>query len=67
MQLRQQIIRKMGTDALIDTAAVAGLFNAIDRVANATGIPLEDAKAAASEQMRDDLGVNEFHSVVNHS
>jgi len=27
---------------LVDAAGVAGLFNAIDRVADATGTPLED-------------------------
>ncbi|SVE46317.1 uncharacterized protein METZ01_LOCUS499171, partial [marine metagenome] len=39
---RDEIVAVMGGEALTDTAAVAALFNAIDRVADSTGIPLED-------------------------
>ena len=48
----------MGGEALSDAAAVAALFNAIDRVADATGIPLEDDKAAMTETMRAQLGID---------
>lgn len=41
---RAAVIVAMGSDALVDAAAVAALFDAIDRVADATGIPLEDQK-----------------------
>jgi hypothetical protein len=36
--------RRMGAAAIVDAAGIACLFNAIDRVADATGAPLEDAK-----------------------
>ena len=36
----------------VDAAAIVGLFNAIDRVADATGIPLEPEKAAATADFR---------------
>ena len=36
------------------------LFNAIDRVANATGIPLEAEKAQASADFRAALGLDRF-------
>ncbi len=62
--LRDRIRREIGDAALVDSAAVAGLFNAIDRVADATGIPLEDAKAADSADLRQDLGIDRFHSVT---
>lgn len=55
-----EIARKLGAAALVDAAAVCGLFNAIDRVADATGIPLEDEKAAATETMRAQLGIDRF-------
>jgi hypothetical protein len=57
---RAAIGERMGATALVDAAAVAGLFNAIDRVADATGTPLEDWKAEQSEDLRDELRINDF-------
>ena len=62
-QVRDQIRAQMGEAALVDTAAVAALFNAIDRVADATGIPLESWKAEQSADFRADLGIDEFESM----
>ncbi len=53
---------KMGHEALVDTAAIIATFNAIDRVADATGIPLEEDKAAMTVHMRAQLGINNFPS-----
>ena len=39
---------------------VVGLFNAIDRVADATGIPLEAEKTEASADFRAALGLDRF-------
>lgn len=55
---REAVIATMGEAALSDTAAVAALFNAIDRVADATGIPLEDEKAAMVDKLRNQMGVD---------
>ena len=52
--------RALGPAGLADAAAVVGLFNAIDRVADATGIPLEAEKADASADFRAALGVDQF-------
>lgn len=60
---RKTIVDKMGGAALSDTAAVAALFNAIDRVADSTGIPLEKEKAAMTESIRAELGINDFGKV----
>ena len=49
---RRDIADAMGGAALTDTAAVAALFDAIARVADATGIPQEDSKAAATAAFR---------------
>ena len=57
---RNAVIEAMGGAALCDTAAVAALFNAIDRVADSTGIPLEEEKAELTAGMRDQLGINQF-------
>lgn len=57
---RSAVVVAMGDAALVDASGVAGLFNAIDRVADATGAPLEDWKAEQTVEMRDDLGINRF-------
>jgi hypothetical protein len=57
------VIEAMGGAALSDAAGVAALFNAIDRVADATGIPLEDDKAAMTQAMRAQLGIDDFGAV----
>jgi alkylhydroperoxidase family enzyme len=50
----------LGDAALVDAAAVVALFNAIDRVADATGIPLEPAKAEATADFRPALRIGKF-------
>ncbi len=55
---REAVIATLGEAALSDTAAVAALFNAIDRVADATGIPVEDEKAAMVDKLRNQMGVD---------
>lgn len=60
---RAAVIEAMGGAACADAAGVAALFNAIDRVADATGIPLEADKAAMTEGMRAQLGIDEFGAV----
>ena len=50
----------LGPAGLVDAAGVVGLFNAIDRVADATGIPLEPEKAAASADFRAALDLDRF-------
>ncbi len=49
-----------GEAALVDAAAVIGGFNGIVRIADAMGIPLEDAKAADSADWRASLGIDEY-------
>jgi len=57
---RRAIVQAVGAAALVDCAAVAGLFNAIDRVADATGAPLDAQMAADTEAMRAELGIDDF-------
>ena len=57
---RTGLLRALGPEGLVDAAAVVGLFNAIDRVADATGIPLEAEKAQASADFRAVLGLDRF-------
>jgi len=57
---RTELLRALGPEGLVDAAAVVGLFNAIDRVADATGIPLEAEKVQASADFRAVLGLDRF-------
>jgi hypothetical protein len=52
----------MGMAAMADAAAVIAAFNAYPRMADATGIPLEDAKAAATTEMRQELGLEALNT-----
>lgn len=58
--VRNELMTALGPAGLVDAAAVVGLFNAIDRVADATGIPLEADKAEASADFRAALGIDRF-------
>jgi hypothetical protein len=57
---RSALAAGLGPAALVDAAGIVGLFNAIDRVADAVGIPLEPEKAAASADFRAALGLDRF-------
>jgi len=57
---RVAIVAAMGEAALVDSAGVAGFFNAIDRIADSTGTPLDDQTIAETEDLRADLGINAF-------
>lgn len=58
--VRQRIRRELGDAGLVDTCATVASFNAVVKIADGTGIPLEDAKAETSETLREDLGINAF-------
>jgi hypothetical protein len=58
---RRAVHDALGAAALVDAAAVIALFNAIDRVADATGIPLEPAKADATADFRPALRIGKYH------
>lgn len=55
---RQQLLDALGPAALVDAAAVVGSFNAVVKIADATGIPLEDYKAAATTDLRRQLDLD---------
>jgi hypothetical protein len=59
---RRAIVEIMGEDALVDASGITATFNAIDRVADLTGIPLEDSKAEETADLREELGINVFES-----
>jgi hypothetical protein len=50
----------MGAEALVDAAGTVASFNSIVRVADATGIPIEDFKEDAAREILGDLGMEDF-------
>ena len=60
LALQSEIRAKMGDAALVDAAAIVATFNAIDRIADSTGIPIEDSKAEMTADFRAALCINAF-------
>ena len=59
---RDQLLAELGPDCLVDAAAVVSNFERMVRIANSTGIPLDPPMNAISEDLRADLGLDEFCS-----
>lgn len=57
---RDALAAAVGADGLVDAAAVVATFNAIDRVADATGIPLDSGTARMTVDLRASLGIDGF-------
>jgi hypothetical protein len=54
---RQRVIAALGEAAMVDAAAVIAGFDGITRIADATGIPIEPAKAEQTADFRRALGL----------
>ena len=57
---RRRVREDLGDAQLVDTAAVIANYCALDRVADATGIPLESAKEANTVELRAELGIDDL-------
>lgn len=58
--LRDAASAVLGEQAMVDVLTVASGFNGITRVADATGIPLDDRARTATEEMRSAVGIDRF-------
>ena len=59
-RVRKGIAETLGTAALVDAAAVVANFNAIDRIADATGIPIDAEQIELTANLRAELGIDVF-------
>ena len=59
---RRSLLDTLGPEALVDACGVAATFNAIDRVADSTGIPIDEARLEPTADFRESLGINAFPS-----
>lgn len=55
----------LSPEAFVDACAVIGAFNVVDRIADATGIPLDSPLAATSGEVRRELNLARFASSAN--
>ncbi len=58
--LREEGADRLGAVGLVDAIGVASGFNAITRVADSTGIPLDGFMADRSADVRETSGINQF-------
>ncbi len=62
---RAAALQALGEAAFVDACATIGAFNVVDRIADATGIPLDDGLVVMSQQVRDELDLGRFASAAN--
>jgi len=62
---RRELLEELGPRQLADAAAVVAAFSAVNRVADATGIPLDGMLEMASAPLRERLGIHRFASAAN--
>jgi hypothetical protein len=55
----------LSPECFVDTCAVIAAFNVVDRIADATGIPLDDMMVGMSSDVRQQLDLARFASAAN--
>jgi len=66
-KVRQQVEPILGAQGLADAIGVASAFNGITRIANATGLPLDQSTFDHTIKMRQETGIDDYseqHKVV---
>jgi hypothetical protein len=61
-EIEAEAISALGIDSFVDAVAVSALFHLMNRVANATGTPLDDTMIAPGEKVSEQIGANDFLS-----
>ena len=62
---REAVCRELGPAALADAAAIVASFNSVVKIADASGIPLEDFKAEATEDLRAELALEKLNHLAS--
>ena len=66
IELQRAALRAvLSPEAFVDAAAVIAAFNVVDRIADSTGIPLDDMMRAPSADLRAQLSLSRFGSAAN--
>jgi len=64
-EAREALELAMGADALIDAAAVVACFQRLNRIADGTGIALDEQMLMMTGSLRDELNIDAFASAAN--
>ncbi|NKB22234.1 MAG: hypothetical protein GKS01_17245 [Alphaproteobacteria bacterium] len=59
---RNEVTATLGADGLVDACGIAATFNAIDRIADSIGIPIDDVRLEPTAEFRRELGIDAFPS-----
>ncbi len=62
---REKLRKCLSDAAFVDTCATLGAFNVVDRIADATGIPLDDTMRDMSREVREELDLGRFAASAN--
>ena len=62
---RAEVRNALGPDGLVDAAAVIATFSKMDRIADATGIPLDGPMELLTQGLREEIGIDHFASASN--
>lgn len=64
-QAREALLQAAGNDVLVDAAGVAANFQRMVRIADATGIPLDERNLVLGTNIRESLDLGRFGSAGN--
>ena len=64
-EARDALANTLGPAAVSAAAAIAANFSKNDRIANGLGIPVDPMVLKGTEELREQLGLNDFRSAVN--
>ena len=64
-QHRQALLNAAGPQVLVDAAGVAANFQRMVRIADSTGIPVDDMSSELGQGVRGELGLERFASAGN--
>ena len=62
VEARKIVRTRLGDAAFVDACATAASFNAVVKLADGTGIPLEAWKAERTHDLRAELGIEAFRN-----
>jgi hypothetical protein len=64
-EARAAVEREAGASAMVEAAAVIGNFSMMDRIANGTGIAMDEMVERVTRPLREELGLNHYPSARN--
>ena len=64
-QKREELERELGRGATVDAAAIVANFQRMVRIADGTGIPLDEPVLMMTQGIREELNINSYNAAAN--